>query len=63
MASILTKASQTASTMKCVSLENVKAIETEPEHTFDAIPMKPLEGTKVKTAIEVIKYDPEHGLD
>ncbi|CAK8996450.1 unnamed protein product [Durusdinium trenchii] len=40
-----------------------KAIETEPEHTFDAIPMKPLEGTKVKTAIEVIKYVPEHGLD
>ena len=44
-------------------MENVTAVHTEAEHSFDAIPMRPMEGTKVKTAIEMIKYVPEHGLD
>jgi hypothetical protein len=40
------------------------AVQTEPEHSFEAIPIKPMEGsTKIKTAIEMIKYVPEHGLD
>ena len=39
-------------------------VQTEPEHSFEAIPIKPMEGsTKIKTAIEMIKYVLEHGLD
>ena len=64
ISAIFTKACQTASALQCSPLVAPQVIQTEPEYNFEVVPMKKMEGvTKIKTAIELIKYCPEESLE
>ena len=64
MSSVFARACQIASTLQCSPLPSPIAVQTEPEHDFEVVPMKKLEGhTKIKTAIEITKFAPENGLN
>jgi len=40
------------------------SVTTEPQHDFDVIPKKKLQGTsKIKAAIEILKFTPVNGLE
>ena len=64
MADIFNKACQISTTLQCSSLASVMSVTTEPQHDFDVIPKKKLQGTsKIKAAIEILKFTPVNGLE